>query len=336
MLHITNGDSAAGSLRLSGTPGTVVSWRDVLHEGPIPAGLSPGELREVRARFIADAGWDSYAHVLSEFEERDRQVAGFREHEEVVLWFEHDLYDQLQLLQILDWFAGQTLGQTALSLICTDSFPGVSPFHGLGQLTPAQIGSLFPSRKRVTSDQLELARAGWNAIRSPDPTGIELIINGDTRALPYLGAALRRFLEEYPGQRDGLSRTERQVVELLGAGTSTPTDLFLATADREEHPFMGDSTLWNCLHGLASGPVPLLSPVDGGSLDLPGPGENLRHFVKRPLALTDAGDQVAAGNADYVALNGIDRWLGGVHLLGRSVEWRWDAGGGHAGLRHSA
>jgi hypothetical protein len=336
MLHITNGDSTAGTIRLSGIPGIVVPWRDVLHEGPIPAGLGPEELREVRARFIADAGWQSYEQVLLEFEERDRQVAGFRAHEEVVLWFEHDLYDQLQLLQILDWFAGQAHGQTALSLICIGSFPGVSPFHGLGQLNPTQIGTLFPGRIRVTTEQLELARAGWNAIRSPDPSAIELIINGDTRALPYLGAALRRFLEEYPGQRDGLSRTERQIVELLRAGICTPTELFLATADREERPFMGDSTLWTLLHGLASGPVSLLSPVDGGSLALPAPDGNLRQFVRRRLALTDAGRQVAAGKADYVALNGIDRWLGGVHLVGTRVDWRWDERGDRARLRRVA
>ncbi len=324
MLHVTNGDSTAGTIKLSGLPGRVVPWRDILYEGPIPAGLGPDELRDARARFIANAGWGSYDQVLAEFVERDQQLAAFREHEEVVLWFEHDLYDQLQLLQILDWFMGQSQRQTTLSLICIGSFPGVSPFHGLGQLRPTQIATLFPGRGRVTVDQLELARAGWNAVRSSDPTAIERIIASDTGALPFLGAALRRFLEEYPGLRDGLSRTERQVVELLRVGISTPAELFLAISDREERPFLGDSTLWTYIHGLASGPVPLLSPVDGGSLSLPAPGGSAGQFVKRRLRLTDSGHGVAAGELDYVALNGIDRWLGGVHLAGKSVDWRWD------------
>ena len=30
--------------------------------------------------------------------------------------------------------------------------------------------------------------------------------------------------------------------------------------------------------------------------------------------------------ADQVALNGIDRWIGGVHLRGRRMPWRWDDG----------
>ena len=51
------------------------------------------------------------------FVERDEAIARSHNHEEVVLWFEHDLYDQLQLIQILDWFSHQDLGHTRLSLI---------------------------------------------------------------------------------------------------------------------------------------------------------------------------------------------------------------------------
>jgi hypothetical protein len=35
---------------------------------------------------------------------------------------------------------------------------------------------------------------------------------------------------------------------------------------------------------------------------------------------------VLAGHADHVTLNGIDRWIGGVHLHGRHARWRWDDG----------
>lgn len=42
------------------------------------------------------------------------------------------------------------------------------------------------------------------------------------------------------------------------------------------------------------------------------------------LRLTDIGARVLAGAADQVTLNGVDRWIGGVHLFGRHVTWRWD------------
>lgn len=44
------------------------------------------------------------------------------------------------------------------------------------------------------------------------------------------------------------------------------------------------------------------------------------------LRLTHIGERVLAGTADHVLLNGIDRWIGGVHLQGHDVPWRWNDG----------
>jgi hypothetical protein len=72
---------------------------------------------------------------------------------------------------------------------------------------------------------------------------------------------------------------------------------------------MGDAVFWLHLDGLVGAPVPLLTEN----------GE---------LALTAAGEDVLAGRADHVRLNGIDRWIGGVHLVGTDADWRWDAARG--------
>ena len=104
VLHITNGDVVATGLRNAGVEGLVVPWRDMLHDGPVAAGLSLEEQSRSRARFLAGLLDEPYVELLESFRSRDRQLATFRNCDEVWLWFEHDLYDQLQLLQILDWF----------------------------------------------------------------------------------------------------------------------------------------------------------------------------------------------------------------------------------------
>jgi hypothetical protein len=40
--------------------------------------------------------------------------------------------------------------------------------------------------------------------------------------------------------------------------------------------------------------------------------------------ITETGRKVIDGRADYIDLNGIDRWPGGVHLKGDKAVWRWD------------
>ena len=317
MLHVTNGDVAAGTIRLSGVAGErgeVAVTADLLHEGPAPGGLPPERWRKVRARYLAESGYDDYDSCLARLTRWDRTLEDFRSYDEVVLWFEHDLFDQLLLIRALDFFAGRSLGGTELSLICVGEFPGIDPFHGLGQLTPQQMATLLPRRQRVDEGQKLLARDAWRAFRDPDPTALVAIFGRDTSPLPFLAGALRRHLEEFPAVANGLSRSERQILIAVSAGAATFEEVFRATQAMEERVYMGDSSFDRILRELAAPPRPLLRLQPGAQGSL----RSLR------IALTASGRGVLEGRDDWVRSRGIDRWLGGVHLQGAEAAWRWD------------
>src|SRR5262249_4476857 len=99
MLHITNGESVTGTFRQVKFPGTYLAWNDVLHDGPVPQTATLDELSDVRAQALAGFGAGDLEKLRAGFAARDRALQDFRKHQDVVLWFEHDLYDQLQLLQ---------------------------------------------------------------------------------------------------------------------------------------------------------------------------------------------------------------------------------------------
>ncbi|HSK76742.1 MAG TPA: DUF1835 domain-containing protein [Thermoanaerobaculia bacterium] len=318
VLHITNGDMAADRLRLAGVPGTVSITADVLHEGPAPAGLPPERWRKVRARYLAESGYDDYDRCLATLTAWDHQIESAPEYDEVVLWFEHDLFDQLLLIRILDWFAGRNLGRAELSLLCIGEFPGVEPFHGLGDLTPEQMASLVDRRRHVNEGQKLLARDAWRAFCASSPTGLEEILRRDTSALPFLAGALRRHLEEFPSVQNGLSRTERQALLGVAAGHTTFETLFAATQRMEERIFLGDTSFLRNLRVLASGSRPLLRLESA-------PGSSLR---STRITLTATGRDVLENRDDWVHIHGLDHWLGGVHLQGSEAAWRWDAEAG--------
>ena len=315
MLHLTNGDATAGLLRAAGMRGTLLPWRDVLHEGPVPAGLDLDALSDTRARFLAGRGWGNVDEIRDDFARRNATLRQFRHHDEVLLWFEHDLYDQLQIVQILDWLAGQDRGGTRLTMICIGSHPGVKRFRGLSDLTPEQIAPLFETRQPITQAQLTLAVAVWHAFRHPDPTAIETLLATDTSALPFVEAALRRHLQQYPSVYNGLGRTEHHALATVAAGPCDAVSVFRAHADQEESPFLGDWSFWDYLKKLAAPPHPLLH-IDNHNEEAP--------FTPSTLTVTEDGRRVLNGQRDFVHLNGLDRWLGGVHLLGSTVPWRWD------------
>ena len=141
--------------------------------------------------------------------------------------------------------------------------------------------------------------------------------------LPFLGAALRRLLEELPAPQDGLSGTERRALQAIAAGEATPVAAFLAEQDLEAAPFLGDAWFFRALAGLGTGPDRLVETQDGDPLPPPPPLGDARAFARLPLRLTGAGERVLDGREDRVALLGLDRWLGGTHLTPASA-WRWD------------
>jgi hypothetical protein len=300
-LHITNGDSVA--LHLTGLGGNILSWRDVLHEGPVPSGLTLDELSALRAGFLAGLSGEAEPGVKAGLWSRNQALASFHQCSEVVLWFEHDLFDQLQLIQILEWFSHQEGQGTKLSLICTDQY--------LGTLKPEQLRELYPARREVTRGELGLASRAWQHFCSPAPTGLAQFLREDTSTLPFLHGALLRHLQQFPSVSNGLSRTESQILAIAGSKVTRICDLFLAGQKKEERIFMGDLTFMAYVRGLTHCRVPLLR--------LAGSGEGFAGEV----AVTSEGGMVLRGEADHVRLNGIDRWLGGVHLRDGDL-WRWD------------
>jgi hypothetical protein len=313
-LHVTNGDSTEHSLRQTSFVARVVVWRDVLHEGPVPD-VGDAELREVRARFLAEA--DHAAGIVEvgrDFEARDAALAAGREGQ-YVLWFEADLYDQLQIAQILARLAALGVAPERITLICIGEYLGIAHFGGLGELSPEQLEGL-PAAAAVplTDDALALAARAWAALRAPDPRGLAEVVAARSPELRFMPEAFDRLGREYPWTRDGLSLTERRLLAAVADGADTAGEAFVRGAARESRPYLGDTWAFAALERLGRADVPLVS-AGAGTVD--------RHT---PLSLTDAGRRVLDGAADHVELNGVDRWIGGVHLVGREVPWRWDDG----------
>jgi len=305
MLHVTNGDSVINSFNEGRIPGTYLAWKDVLHDGPMPRRNSLEAESDVRAAYHAgQSSGPEYERHRAGFAERDGTLASFSAHDEIVLWFEHDLYDQLQLLQILTWLSHHESARDRVSLIQIGEHPEIPNFQGLGQLNGAQLAALLPTRRPVTARQVAIAREAWAAFCDNDPTTLCQIARRREPEMPFLASALTRLLEEYPWASDGLTRTERQLLQVIAAGTEKRKAIWWAS-QQFETSYWGDLSVYNRLDTLAVRPHALVKQMDDH------------------VALTDTGRRVLAGD-DRCDPREIDRWLGGVRLGPGLPDWRWD------------
>jgi len=320
MLHIHNGDSTAGTARKADLPGEHLAWREALVCGPTPSGVSDDAFRQLRAIHLSDAYGLRVEDSAKDLREQQEALAQFVDQEEVVLWFEHDLFCQVHLIYLLNWFSQSEPGKTTLSLICIDSFPGIEDFHGLGQLNEDQLASLFPQRRAISSAQLNLGSKAWQAYSSSDPSQIENLLTEDTTALPFLKAALFKHLQRFPSVRNGLGRDASLCVELVADGQAEFKALFPEFGKREPLYGFGDAQVVLELKRLGEATNPLLTMNNNGNLS---PIDSDK-FLSASFQITDHGTAVLYGDEDFVKLNGIDLWLGGVHLQGNEAAWRWD------------
>lgn len=308
ILHITNGDATVAVMRAAGVRDDILPWRDVLHDGPVPATDSLDALSQIRARFIADRGWGAYEPVLTQFRQRDALLARSTDYDEVILWFEHDLYDQLQLLQLLDWFARKRISAD-VNLIQANTY--------LGRMTPIALAGLHSSKRRVTAAQFDLAVRAWRAFTAATPRPWFNLLARDLSALPYLAHSVLRLLEEYPADGDGLSRSERGILAAVSEGETQLGSLFGRWQRYEEPLFMGDRSFYWRVESLATSPYAALKTSDGQPLRLP-PSQT----QTQSLALTGIGHDLLHRRCDWTALNGINKWIGGVHV-NSAARWRW-------------
>jgi hypothetical protein len=304
ILHVANGHATTGLIELSGVPGRTMVWCDPLHDGPVPGGVPDEELLRVRAAFLASSG-DTIDDVVADLRHW-RNAIERQDYDELVLWYEHDLFDQLNLIQILTHL-GRTRVARPVSLVSIDSFPGHPDFKGIGELDPSDVAALFAVRRPIGEAQMALASRAWEAYRSEDPRAIESLVDTGTPALPFLAKALRRHLEEFPSAANGLSRSEQRVMEQAIDGPIELRAAWPRAVEGERWFHLTDTSFADRTQGLAATAPALVTLRD------------------RDFELTTAGRHVLSGSADRLRLCGIDRWLGGVHLTGRGPSWRWNA-----------
>jgi hypothetical protein len=174
---------------------------------------------------------------------------------------------------------------------------------------------LWPTRRAVGSTELVIGRHAWDALRSDDPRELASIAGMEPRGLPDLPRALRRHLQELPWVEDGLSLTERLILQLVEAESPTVGRLFSRlTREREPLPWLGDVMLLALVEAMTKARDPALAiSRDGG-------GE----WPEWRLDITPAGRAVLKGEQDGLSLGPPERWVGGVRIAPDAPSWRWN------------
>ncbi len=316
-LHIRCGSDVREALNAAGFDGDFLEYSNPFCQGPVVAGPDWLERRiAFVARSYAEYPETPEAEIRKRVEGEEKALAeAAARYERVVLWFEHDSYDQLILARCLACFA-ETGAPKVLDLVSVDRFPGSMRFIGIGQLPPEALRMLWERRTPVSGAAIDLGARVWHALRQPDPTALHEAARAGVPVLPQMAGAVRRHLQELPSTLDGTALTERIVLDTLTDGPMTMgrvyRDLML---EKEPLPWLGDLMFYRILQDMLRAEEPVIA-VEPETADAAWP--------TRRIALSEAGRAVLAGTRDYLTLGPPERWVGGVRIPAGGPCWRWD------------
>ena len=316
-LIITNGDNTIALMQAAGLDGELLAWRDALHDGPVAGGLLLEALSLIRAQFLAAEFRLPLGQVNRDFAQRDAKLREHARYDRVELWFEHDLYDQLQLIQLLDFF-GEEKRTEGIFIVQADDYLGVQQ--------PETLQALQTTASPVTAEHYATASRAWNAFTASTPEAMAARAAINEPALPYLAAALQRLIQELPAIGSGLGLTQERVLTALSERPRRIAELFEITQEQEAARFLGDLSFFRRIDDLAFAATPLVSGLHAASNQGPAGAADHRAFARTTIGLTDAGRAALAERFDHARDNAIDRWVGGTHLTSGSL-WRRNRAG---------
>ncbi|MCZ6743637.1 MAG: DUF1835 domain-containing protein [Alphaproteobacteria bacterium] len=316
-LHIVGGDTAAGSLKaaLRLSRDQLLINEDPLSCGPAPDTDDLDVWRSTRENFLRDIYIDCPDFSFDLYADRGLLMNAKRLSQEdvIVVWVGLGLPDQLLLAWVIFLFDRLNVDLSKLRVVQFERLRPRQRVLSMGELDPEEIRNYCPEPRQLDSQDVEELRRTWRVYRSDDPTALSKYVTGDS-PMPVLHRAISQLLYRYPDVRSGVGVWDERLLHYtLEEGPAAALVIGYIFGYSESPDYVGDTYLFRRLIGM--GNVELTSPL----ISVTGSTRIMRGCEVR---LTAFGQNVLSGKANNVHENGIDDWIGGVHLRNHSVTFR--------------
>lgn len=301
-LHILNGEGTYISFKETDLNGKIAIWNEALCQGPSPVTTDVKDFNSMRIPFLVECMKVTPAMVQQKMDPTWQMLAQLEGIEEVILWFEFDLFCQANLLYLCHWLHLYPKRHFQVSLVSPRDHASVPHFRGMGQLSPRALAGLFPNRITLTEEDLEFAHHTWGLWANQDLLGLQNIEPPANGHWPHLKAALTTMFQELPDRVHGLARSERFILTQLQEGPKTPRQLFNAFMVEFDQLGYGDLQFFQLVDGLA----PAFLVQDQEAYRLTPTGQSSLHAQSEHLPPT------------------LNRWVGPCWITSPNFLFRWD------------
>ena len=224
-LHIIIGDDLAQHVLDLKIEGEIVIWREMLCEGPTTSELGSREFIALRTKFLKENYQISPEDYENQFLKELKKLTFYNAYEEVVLWFEFDLFSHINMLAAINHLMENHL-KVPVFLVCSKKLPGEKEQNVLSQLPLKDLENHYNQRIALTEEDLEMASLLWQLYNENNPQKLKKLIKEKTN-FEYLSSCLRAHIERFPNSQTGLNSLERNILKLITINSITSMNQLL-------------------------------------------------------------------------------------------------------------
>ena len=212
-LHITNGDILTNKLSTLKLEGDIITWREMLCEGKTETNVGSESFWKTRFEFLNKNYKISKSWFIDKTLKEYRTLCNHKQEDRIVLWFDFDLFDQINMLAVISWLKTHR-PYAEISLVSSEGDEDSLDIMGLGELTDEQLRKLYTNRTLLTQDDIEYADYVWQLYCSDNPIRLENLKDFDSFQFSHLSGAIEAHLMRFPTIRNGLNEVENNILRL--------------------------------------------------------------------------------------------------------------------------
>jgi len=215
-LHILNGDSIRSILEQSGIEGDVVVWREMLCEGPLHKEVASAQFWDDRYAYFENELNVNRKEYLEKSISEIGKLEDVSNYTDVVLWFEFDLFCQVNLLALSTYLLDNYETKTNYHLICTGKVEGKEQLQSLANFSPLEFNDLFKNKIALNKSDLEYAKECWAVYVENDIEKYKSFNFNQSSKFQYLKPAIDQHLLRFP-TNNGLNQIENKVLKIINS-----------------------------------------------------------------------------------------------------------------------
>lgn len=213
LLHITNGDCFTEKLSTLKLKGDVITWREMLCEGKTLTNVGSESFWKARFEFLNKNYKVSKSSFIEKTLKEYRSLCNHKQQDHIVLWFEYDLFCQVNMLAVLSWLKVNRK-YAEISLVCSGKEDSSNKLYSLNELDSDQLMKLYENRKILSQDDIEYADYVWQLYCSDNPIRLENLTDFKNYQFDYLSDAITSHLHRFPSVKNGLNAMENNILQL--------------------------------------------------------------------------------------------------------------------------